>query len=346
MQYLGGKCRIAKQIIDIMSAEREEMVRDSFARYLQLPATISDDTFELAERNTSPEFNWFVQSEQIAEYLRKNYTYTGVDKFPQKADDYVYEFLFKTGAGENIHFASAFVILNRCIGIPSRLVTGFSPGTLDKTSGVRKIKGVDAHAWAEVYVPNMGWVPFDPTPEGYLPAQERETTYTAKDISKDLGLDEEEQKKKIREILDHILWTIAFVFGLFAVFFFGKKLVSRIIRFWKNRLIRGPEWGAYKKVVKAVRKGVDIQRRPQDTPSEYVERVQEALRISFAGGGKTPAGLAENLEKFMHLYTLIYFGGQKEHLEDLKYYADLIVESVKKVKSENKEYAESARRGR
>jgi hypothetical protein len=67
--------------------------------------------------------------------------------------------------GYCLHFASTMAILLRHAipghPIPTRLVQGFLPGTLQGTTDTVQIK--DAHAWVEVYFPGYGWIPFDPT---------------------------------------------------------------------------------------------------------------------------------------------------------------------------------------
>ena len=51
-----------------------------------------------------------------------------------------------------------FIALSRSLGIPARFVTGVSYTTSDLFS-----KPWQAHGWAEVYFPQIGWVSFDPT---------------------------------------------------------------------------------------------------------------------------------------------------------------------------------------
>lgn len=60
-------------------------------------------------------------------------------------------------------FATAFAILARHAGLPTRVVVGFRPGT-PQGDGTRVIRGRDALAWPEVYFRQLGWVPFSPTP--------------------------------------------------------------------------------------------------------------------------------------------------------------------------------------
>jgi hypothetical protein len=62
------------------------------------------------------------------------------------------------------HFAMTMIVLLRDLRIPSRLVEGFLPGTLDQRTGTETIYNYQAHAWVEVYFTGAGWVAFDPTP--------------------------------------------------------------------------------------------------------------------------------------------------------------------------------------
>ncbi len=76
----------------------------------------------------------------------------------------------KTGYCE--HYASAMAILLRKEGIPARLVEGYLPGDLDKTTGKELIRASGGHAWVEVYFPGFGWYLFDPTGGGRSQATE------------------------------------------------------------------------------------------------------------------------------------------------------------------------------
>ena len=73
------------------------------------------------------------------------------------------DFLFNTKEGFCEHYASAFVVLMRAAGIPSRVVTGYLGGEKNYLNGYYRIKQSDAHAWAEVYYKNTGWTRVDPT---------------------------------------------------------------------------------------------------------------------------------------------------------------------------------------
>lgn len=73
------------------------------------------------------------------------------------------EFLFDTKRGFCEHFASAFVILMRAADVPARVVTGYQGGELNPIDGTLVIRQSDAHAWAEVWLADRGWIRVDPT---------------------------------------------------------------------------------------------------------------------------------------------------------------------------------------
>src|SRR5690606_8003165 len=73
------------------------------------------------------------------------------------------EFLFDWKQGFCEHYSSAFVILMRAAGIPSRVVTGYAGGRRNPFGHYWLVRNEDAHAWAEVWLEGRGWVRVDPT---------------------------------------------------------------------------------------------------------------------------------------------------------------------------------------
>ena len=65
-------------------------------------------------------------------------------------------------------FAIAMALMARTLNIPSRLAMGFAPGEVTDSNGNELIvvRGRQAHAWVELYMPGQGWIRFDPTPRG------------------------------------------------------------------------------------------------------------------------------------------------------------------------------------
>lgn len=61
------------------------------------------------------------------------------------------------------HFAAAFVVVMRAMDVPARVVTGFQGAELNPVDGLYVVRNSDAHAWAEYWQPELGWVRVDPT---------------------------------------------------------------------------------------------------------------------------------------------------------------------------------------
>jgi hypothetical protein len=55
------------------------------------------------------------------------------------------------------------VVLMRAMGIPARVVTGYQGGEINPNDGYMTVRQSDAHAWAEVWLEQRGWVRVDPT---------------------------------------------------------------------------------------------------------------------------------------------------------------------------------------
>jgi len=73
------------------------------------------------------------------------------------------DFLFSSRKGFCEHYAGSFVFLMRAAGIPARVVTGYQGGEFNELGGYFILRQSDAHAWAEVWLQDSGWVRIDPT---------------------------------------------------------------------------------------------------------------------------------------------------------------------------------------
>ncbi|MCC7121340.1 MAG: DUF3488 domain-containing transglutaminase family protein [Gammaproteobacteria bacterium] len=82
---------------------------------------------------------------------------------PTLSGDPIDGFLFDTRLGFCEHYAASFVVLLRAAGIPARVVTGYQGGEYNGVSDYMVVRQSDAHAWAEVWFDDEGWVRADPT---------------------------------------------------------------------------------------------------------------------------------------------------------------------------------------
>lgn len=137
-----------------------------------LPKRIYDLAFEL----TSDQTTAYDQAKAIEAYLR-TYPYTLELNEPPLEQDVVDYFLFELQKGYCDYYATSMAILARAAGLPSRVVIGYAGGTYDAEEDRYLITEADAHTWPEIYFPEVGWIPFEPTTGKVdLAIEERELT--------------------------------------------------------------------------------------------------------------------------------------------------------------------------
>ena len=142
------------------------------SEYLQSPPQLDPRIRGLAEQITASIPSPLDKASAIETYLRLHYGYTL--QLPSKTpQDPISNFLFVRKEGHCEYFASAMAVMLRSIGIPSRLVNGFSAGEFNDLTGQYVIRASDAHSWVEAYIPGEGWKEFDPTPSAGPHAQSR-----------------------------------------------------------------------------------------------------------------------------------------------------------------------------
>ncbi|HEV7679236.1 MAG TPA: transglutaminase-like domain-containing protein [Candidatus Dormibacteraeota bacterium] len=148
--------------------------------YLGLnPVTASDRAqvatlVKIAQQWTLGATNPYDAAALIESHLRDSTVFTYTLKPPATRAGVwpVIDFLTRTHAGYCQYFADAMGALLRASGIPTRLVSGYGPGTTDDNGSrtgpqLHTVTTSDAHVWVEAYFPGFGWVPFEPTPDGF-----------------------------------------------------------------------------------------------------------------------------------------------------------------------------------
>ena len=106
------------------------------------------------------------QAELLVNWFRSGqFHYTLDPPATPPGTDPLVSFLTQTRSGSCEQFAGAFVVLARSLGLPSRVVVGFTAGRYSGPGEVT-VRGADAHAWPQVYLgQRAGWVSFEPTPQ-------------------------------------------------------------------------------------------------------------------------------------------------------------------------------------
>lgn len=153
-------------VVDKAVLRRAPSVSPDYVRqkYLQLPSTLPQRVRDLAHKVAGNQSNPYDIAETIESYLRVTYHYAPQVKAPPPGRDPVDYFLFDLKEDFCEYFASAMTVMLRELGVPARVVEGYTTGALDPNTGKYVVKELDAHAWVEAYFPNYGWIEFEPTP--------------------------------------------------------------------------------------------------------------------------------------------------------------------------------------
>lgn len=132
-----------------------------------VPAVIGDTAREVTAGAQSP----YDQLAALQTWFRSSQFRYSLDApvdsgFDGAGLDAVADFL-QVRAGYCVHYASAFAVMARSLGMPARIVIGYLPGTATSSSpedgSEYTVTSSQLHAWPEVSFEGIGWVPFEPT---------------------------------------------------------------------------------------------------------------------------------------------------------------------------------------
>jgi transglutaminase-like putative cysteine protease len=132
--------------------------------FLQVP-DLSTEMVSLTDSLLAPAPTRYDKALTLVQWFQSEFNYTL--ELPATAREATLEhFLLQRRAGHCEYFSTAMAIMLRSQGIPAREVNGFLGGEWSDFGDYLAVTQNQAHAWVEVWFPNYGWVPFDPTPTG------------------------------------------------------------------------------------------------------------------------------------------------------------------------------------
>jgi transglutaminase-like putative cysteine protease len=134
-------------------------LRDLYAR----PPVTTDRVRALARGVTAGAPTVYDKVRSLEAWMGAHTKYTlDIPPLP-KGRDAVDQFLFVDERGFCEQIGTSLVVMLRSLGIPARLAVGYTSGERNPFTGLYEVRAKDAHAWAEVYFPGIGWQGFDPT---------------------------------------------------------------------------------------------------------------------------------------------------------------------------------------
>lgn len=140
-------------------------------RYTTLPTDTSPRLVELTDNITADATTPYGEAAAIEKWLEANKGYSL--NVSRTSDNIAETFVFEMDEGYCEYFATSMTVMLRTQGIPARYVVGYSTGA-EIAPSTYEVRGMNAHAWVEVYFEDIGWVQFDPTPGSERLQQEQQ----------------------------------------------------------------------------------------------------------------------------------------------------------------------------
>lgn len=164
-----------------ISPEALEIHRQSVYEHYMEKVTVSDETQKYLDGITAGA-ETDLEKLRAIETALNGFSYTlSPGQLPggiKDGGDFLDYFLLESRKGYCSHFATAFTLLARKEGFPARYVQGFCVPVSGE--GETMVYSHMAHAWPEVYLDGIGWIPFEPTP-GYSEVRYRPWTIRGSD---------------------------------------------------------------------------------------------------------------------------------------------------------------------
>ncbi|MGN0982404.1 MAG: transglutaminase domain-containing protein [Candidatus Limivicinus sp.] len=132
-----------------------------YGSYLALPENTKAALLDIAGKNGLRGEDVLESVSLVAEFVRNSGAYN-IDTQPYPSDDYAVYLLTERTEGYCVHFATAAAAMYRALGIPARIVTGVLAEV--KADLPVEVRRLNEHAWVEVYIDGVGWLPVEVTP--------------------------------------------------------------------------------------------------------------------------------------------------------------------------------------
>lgn len=159
---ISKRLRVTADVLRLADPRRGFVAAETYARYTSLPSVprrVRQLADELDGRAPSTYDAVLAMTDWIATHTRYSLNPPALTD----GEDAVEQFLFEDQRGFCEQIASSLVVMLRAAGVPARVAVGYAPGRRNPFTGMYEVRASDAHAYAEVLFPGIGWQAFDPT---------------------------------------------------------------------------------------------------------------------------------------------------------------------------------------
>jgi hypothetical protein len=281
------------------------LTEETHTKYLQVPADFDPRLRDLARKITADAKTPIERVGAVVDYLMSTHRYSLSFSLSPGTREPIADFLLSEPkkAAHCEYFAASAAMLLRCVGVPTRYVTGYYAHE-SGGSGITIVRGRDAHAWCEAWVDDIGWITADATPGDGRPDADTESIERWRQVWEWLQDRFREFATGMADLPQSILNTlIGVVVGGFALYGF--------VRFMRQRRTPAAPGGfAYSppdpRIVALIPRFEAVFARqgaafpPQRTYREHLDSL---------GRGEL-AGLAEAGQQFVRYYDAARFGSR------------------------------------
>lgn len=191
--------------------------------------------------------------EKIRTYLKDNFVYTKHPGDQTNATGALEQFL-SSGEGYDAQYATTAVMMFRYYGIPARYVEGYLITPEDvKNAGGQKTIAVPmkrAHAWAEIYIDGVGFVPIEVCPEyeGIMEEADMKIGISNNSLLRPFDMKGQQGQKgqqdadqespnaghRVRSIWISLVLILGGILLLLLLIFWIRKLIQRLTAFYQR----------------------------------------------------------------------------------------------------------------
>ncbi|MFW5868975.1 MAG: transglutaminaseTgpA domain-containing protein, partial [Armatimonadota bacterium] len=253
---------------------------EAYIEQMQVQAEV--ELGDLVEEITAEARTPYDKVEALRDYLSGTCVYTTRAPSVPYGEDAAAYFVEEGRRGACGLFATSMAVMARLAGVPARVATGFQTGVYDPESEEFVPLQRDAHAWAEIYFPGVGWVPYD------ISAEE------AEDDGIFAFLREGEWRRELADIVSTVGNVLMVVLAIAALI--SAVLGPRVLLRWtrgqaRRRTARERMGAAFERFRKRSAKLAGVQSERWRTPAEM------ELALIDSGLGERPEA-REKLARF------------------------------------------------
>ncbi len=268
------------------------------------------------------------------EYALSTYEYTldggELPDYVRSEGDFLNYFLIERKSGYCVHYATAFCLLARYLGYPSRVIQGYKA---DLTAGeASPVINSDGHTWPEVYFAGKGWIAFEPTPGfgtaryntwriysgKYSEYQEQEISPYMPDANNaPIVADDEDYLKSHSE--SRVSGMLILIIVSIVVISMILLLVTTLIfsRVKKKKLTSNQLYGLEFKNLLAILKELKISKAKDETLDEFSVKCREKLALLIPDITKENMDIIPRFSSVMNTYEAYIYSNSNISEEDL-----------------------------